>query len=152
MTTRGINNGSDYFGIRSIRSRKFKYIWNFTPQIKFQNACTNAAIFKSWQAKAVADSDAADKVRRYEHRPQEELYDVTKDQYEWNNLADDPKYAGIKAELRKHLLEWMEAMGDKGQQSELEAFEHQNRGRRRKNKKTGKNRKKTQRAKKKGQR
>ncbi|MHC4755176.1 MAG: sulfatase family protein [Planctomycetota bacterium] len=149
MTTRGINNGSEHFGIRSIRSRKFKYIWNFTPEIKFQNVCTNAPIFKSWRAKAQSDSDAADKVRRYEHRPEEELYDVTKDQYEWNNLADDPKYARIKAELRKNLLEWMKAMGDKGQQTELEAFEHQNSGKRRKKKKSGKNRKKTQQAKKK---
>ncbi len=129
MTTRGINSGSDYFGIRSIRSRRFKYVWNFTPEIKFQNACTNSNIFKSWQEKAATDADAADKVRRYEHRPEEELYDITKDQYEWNNLADDPEYAAVKSELRKQLLKWMQAMGDKGQQTELEAFEHQNRNR-----------------------
>ena len=129
MTTRGINNGSDYFGIRSIRSRRFKYVWNFTPEIKFQNACTNSNIFKSWQAKAISDADAADKVRRYEHRPEEELYDITNDKYEWNNLADDPKYAKVKAALRRRLLEWMQAMGDKGQQTELEAFEHQTRNR-----------------------
>ena len=129
MTTRGIINGSEYFGIRSIRSRKFKYVWNFTPEIKFKNACTNSNIFKSWQDKAATDPDAADKVRRYEHRPAEELYDITKDQYEWHNLADDPKYAKVKAELRNRLLKWMQAMGDKGQQTELEAFEHQNRNR-----------------------
>lgn len=125
MTTRGINNGSEHFGIRSIRSSRLKYVWNFTPEIKFQNACTNSNIFNSWQEKAASDTDAADKVRRYEHRPAEELYDITKDQYEWNNLADDPKYARVKAEIKKRLLEWMEAMGDKGQQTELEAFEHQ---------------------------
>ena len=125
MTTRGINNGSEHFGIRSIRSKRFKYVWNFTPETKFQNACTRSNIFKSWQDKAANDSDAADKVHRYEHRPAEELYDITKDQYEWNNLADNPKYARVKAELRMRLLEWMKAMGDKGQQTELEAFEHQ---------------------------
>ncbi len=125
MTTRGIINGSEHFGIRSIRSSRFKYVWNFTPDTKFQNACTNSNIFKSWQDKAATDTDAADKVRRYEHRPAEELYDITKDQYEWNNLADNPKYAGVKAGLRRRLQEWMEAMGDKGQQTELEALEHQ---------------------------
>ena len=134
MTTRGINNGSDYFGIRSIRSRRFKYVWNFTPEVKFQNACTYSNIFKSWQQKAVTNTDAADKVRRYEHRPEEELYDIIKDQYEWNNLADNPKYAKVKAELRKQLLKWMQHMGDKGQQTELEAFEHQNRNRNNKRK------------------
>jgi uncharacterized sulfatase len=125
MTTRGIINASEHFGIRSIRSRRFKYVWNFTPEIKFQNACTKSNIFKSWQDKAATDNDAADKVRRYEHRLEEELYDITKDQYEWNNLADNPKYTRVKARLRRRLLEWMEAMGDKGQQTELEALEHQ---------------------------
>jgi N-sulfoglucosamine sulfohydrolase len=138
MTTRGINNGSDYFGIRSIRSDRFKYVWNFTPEIKFQNACTNSNIFKSWQQKAATDADAADKIRRYEHRPKEELYDITKDQYEWNNLADDPKYAKVKAELSKRLLKWMQDMGDKGQQTELEAFEHQTRNRAKKSKESAK--------------
>ena len=135
MTTRGINNGSDYFGIRSIRSRRYKYVWNFTPEVKFQNACTNSNIFKSWQEKAEIDNDAAEKVRRYENRPEEELYDIIKDQYEWNNLADNPKYAKVKAELRTQLLKWMRDMGDKGQQTELEAFEHQNRNRNKSKKK-----------------
>ena len=125
MTTRGIINGSEHYGIRSIRSNRFKYVWNFTPDTKFQNACTKSNIFKSWQDKAAIDANAADKVRRYEHRPAEELYDITKDQYEWNNLADNPKYARVKAGLRRRLLEWMEATGDKGQQTELEALEHQ---------------------------
>ncbi len=130
MTTRGIINASEHFGIRSIRSRQFKYIWNFTPQTKFQNACTKSSIFQSWRDRAADDADAADKLRRYEHRPGVELYDVTEDPYEWNNLADDPAYATAKEELRRQLLRWMEAVGDKGQQTELEAFEHQGRARR----------------------
>ncbi|HUT09182.1 MAG TPA: sulfatase [Thermoguttaceae bacterium] len=125
MTTRGIINGSEHFGIRSIRSPQFKYIWNFTPDVQFQNACTKSAIFQSWRETSANDADAADKVRRYEHRPGEELYDVTKDPYEWNNLADDPEYAETKDELRTKLLAWMKAMGDQGQQTELDAFQHQ---------------------------
>ncbi len=132
MTTRGTINASEHFGIRSIRSRRFKYVWNFTPEIKFQNACTKSSIFVSWQDKAANDPDAADKVRRYEHRPAEELYDVVKDQYEWNNLADDPKYTRVKTQLRNRLVAWMKDMGDKGQQTELEAWEHQARNRNKK--------------------
>jgi uncharacterized sulfatase len=130
MTTRGIINCSDYFGIRCVRSERFKYIWNFTPEMKFQNACTKSTIFRSWQQKAANDPDAAEKVRRYEHRPGEELYDVAKDPYEWENLAGDPEYAKIKEELRAELLAWMQSQGDKGQQTELEAREHQGRARR----------------------
>jgi len=147
MTTRGIINAPKHFGIRSIRSRKYKYVWNFTPEVKFQNACTKSGIFESWREKAATDPDAADKVRRYEHRPGEELFDIVKDPYEWNNLADDPKYAGIKADLRKRLLTWMEEMGDKGQQTELEADQHLARNR---NKKTKDERKKGRGTKKKG--
>jgi uncharacterized sulfatase len=132
MTTRGINNGSDFFGSRSIRASKFKYVWNFTPEVKFQNACTSSKIFKSWQQKAETDSDAAEKVNRYENRPGEELYDITKDPYEWNNLADDPQYTTIKIRMRRRLENWMNAMGDKGQQTELEALEHQARNRNKK--------------------
>ena len=127
MTTRGIINGSEHFGIRSIRSQRFKYIWNFTPDVQFQNACTKSAVFQTWRERAANDADAAERVRRYEHRPGEELYDVTKDPYEWNNLADDPEYAEAKGELRTRLLAWMEAMGDQGQQTELNALQHQTR-------------------------
>ncbi|MBI2480789.1 MAG: sulfatase [Planctomycetia bacterium] len=129
MTTRGIINGSPYFGIRSVRSDKFKYIINFTPDVTFTNACTKSGAFKSWEEKADAgDADAADKVRRYYHRPAEELYAITEDTYEWNNLAADPKFAEVKAELRDQLDAWMLAQGDKGQETELAALEHQGRG------------------------
>jgi uncharacterized sulfatase len=129
MTTRGIINGSSYFGIRSIRSDKFKYILNFTPDETFTNACTNSGTFKSWEQKATAgDADAAEKVRRYYHRPAEELYAITEDTDEWNNLAGDPKFAEVKAELRSQLDAWMLAQGDKGQETELAALKHQGRG------------------------
>ena len=39
-TTRGIINAPEYFGIRSIRSQNFKYIWNFTPEVRYENVVT----------------------------------------------------------------------------------------------------------------
>ncbi len=130
MTTRGINNGSDHFGIRSVRSDKYKYILNLTPEITFKNACVKLPSFVSWKKKAVAgDAVAAEVVRRYEHRPAEELYDVTQDTLEWTNLADDPELSEAKAELKNQLAIWMKAQGDKGVQTEMEALEHQGRNR-----------------------
>lgn len=128
-TTRGINNGSDYFGIRSVRGKRYKYILNLTPEVTYTNASTNSKVFLSWKAKAESDQDAAEKVRRYQHRPAEELYDIQADPFEWNNLAEDPKYAKVKAELKQQLSAWMKSQGDEGQQTELEARQHQNRGR-----------------------
>ena len=88
MTTRGIINGSESFGIRSVRSEDFKYLRNLTPETTFRNVCVTSGIFRSWQKKAQnGDADAAEKVRRYQHRPAEELYDIRKDTYEWKNLA-----------------------------------------------------------------
>ncbi len=130
MTTRGINKGSPFFGIRSIRSEKYKYIVNFTPDVTFQNACTNSTIFKSWRQKAVdGDATAAEKINRYQNRPAEEFYAITEDPYEWHNLANDPQCAEHKAELKQELSRWMESCGDRGQQTELEALEHQGRAR-----------------------
>jgi uncharacterized sulfatase len=74
QTTRGINNGSDHFGIRSVRDTRYRYIRNLTPEATFQNASTQDATFKSWQAKAAAGDAVAQRlVHDYQHRPAEEL-------------------------------------------------------------------------------
>ncbi len=125
MTTRGIINGSDHFGIRSVRSEQYKYIWNFTPETTFQNACTRSPEFKSWEVKAASgDQDARSKVHRYMHRPEIELYDVLADPLELNNLAADPKYDDRQAEFRAELEGWMTRCGDRGQATELDALQY----------------------------
>lgn len=130
MTTRGINNGSETFGIRSVRGERYKYIMNLSPEIKFTNACTQTKAFQSWVAKAAGgDADAADKVHRYQHRPAEELFDLQADPLEWNNRASDPALSDVKKNLRRKLEQWMDSQGDKGQQTELDAYEHQKRAR-----------------------
>ena len=129
MTTRGIINGSETFGIRSVRGKRFKYILNLSPEVKFTNACSQGRCFQSWKKKAESgDADAADKVNRYHHRPAIELFDMENDPYEWKNLADDPTYESVKSELKQKLSSWMAEQGDKGQQTEIEALEHQKRG------------------------
>ena len=45
----------------------------------------------------------------------------------WNNLVDEPMYGKVKKELKAKLYKWMAQQGDKGQETELEAFEHQGR-------------------------
>lgn len=130
MTTRGIINHPGHYGIRSVRSDRYKLIVNLTPEVTFTNACTKSPEFVSWVKKAEAgNADAAEKMKRYQVRPGIELYDVTKDWYEWENLAANPEYAAVVAELKAKLDEWMASQGDKGQETELEAYEHQGRNR-----------------------
>ena len=129
QTTRGTINAPPFYGIRSVRSDRYKLIVNLTPEVTFTNACTSSPEFRSWIAKADAgDADAADKVRRYQHRPAIELYDLRADPFEWQNLADDPAHADIVAQLRGKLAAWMTAQGDAGQATELTAHEHQRGG------------------------
>jgi uncharacterized sulfatase len=127
-TTKGINNGSDYYGIRAIVDENYRYIWNLTPEIEFLNVVNNKDIpdswWKSWLVKAKSDDKAKTLVTKYSKRPMEELYNIKDDKWCQNNLADNPEYGYVKQKLRTQLLNWMAECGDKGQQTELEAFDH----------------------------
>ncbi|MEM6280157.1 MAG: sulfatase [Verrucomicrobiota bacterium] len=130
MTTRGIINGSETFGIRSARSRDYLYIRNLTPEIRFTNACTQSPEFLSWVRKAEGGAKkAARLVEKYHHRPAEELYEVSGEWHNWKNLADSPEHASIKEELSSQLDAWMADQGDLGQETEANAHEHQSRNR-----------------------
>lgn len=48
----------------------------------------------------------------YGKRPMYELYDLKKDPHETKNVADDPAYASIKAELEKRLMDELSRTGD----------------------------------------
>ena len=129
MTTKGINNGSKSFGIRSVRDERYKYIWNFTPDIEFENACTHSLVFKSWIKKAQAgDAGAKERVHRYQWRPEIEVYDLKNDPYEWNNIAGTEEVKKVQKRLSGALKKWMNSQGDLGQETELAALERQRRG------------------------
>lgn len=128
QTSRGIFDGPEYYGIRSIANKQYRYIYNLTPEATFQNTAVNSKWWKSWEAKAQNDAFARQQVKLYQHRPQEELYDVVNDPLEMNNLAQDKKYDNVKKQLKDELFKWMKSQGDKGQQTEMEALSHMNKG------------------------
>ena len=70
---------------------------------------------------AKTDPKAARLVKRYLNRPAEELYDLSKDPYELNNLAGREKQAKVKARLKQQLQDWMTSQGDLGQATEMAA-------------------------------
>ncbi|MBN2841490.1 MAG: sulfatase, partial [Sedimentisphaerales bacterium] len=126
MTSRGIYDGPEYYGSRSVRSEQFKYIWNFTPDVPAKNTCSEKSPeFKSWERLALAgDQKAKTLTSRYRFRPEIELYDVVNDPLEMNDLTGDEKYASVKAQLREQLDLWMSHCNDKGQETEMSALEH----------------------------
>lgn len=128
-TTKGILYGSECYPIRSIRTDTHKYIWNLKPDAAFKNIVTAKppAYWKSWIAKAKTDPKAARLVEEYQHRPEEELYDLANDPFELNNVAAAPANAELKAALRKRLDAFMKEQGDKGIETEMDAKSRQNR-------------------------
>ena len=125
QTTRGINNGSEHYGIRSVVNDRFRYILNLTPEATFKNNITEKETWwNGWEEAAKTDEFAAAMVTKYQHRPAHELYDVVADPYNMNNLADDPQYQETMEQLHAKLETWMKSCGDLGQETEMEALQH----------------------------
>ena len=128
QTTRGILSGSDHYGIRSVVGERYRFIWNLSPDAEFKNVVNNRpeakTYWQSWLEAAVTDPWAAERVHAYGFRPEEELFDILEDPWCTRNLAGDPEYASIKAEHRKELKDWMKECGDRGVETEMEAFLH----------------------------
>lgn len=133
-TTRGINNGSESFGIRTIRSEKYRYVLNLNPEAKFTNAVNRTKWWKEWVQLAESGDEHAKKcVGDYQKRPPVELFDVRRDPHNQINLAGQADLAEIESELRERLMAWMTSQGDEGNATEMAALDHQwNRQRKRK--------------------
>jgi arylsulfatase A-like enzyme len=108
--------------IRSVRTKRFKYIRNFLPNRPHlqPNAYKDAkriliALRKCHEEGTLND---AQELLFRDVRAPEELYDISADPYEINNLADDPKLAETLKEMRARLDTWMEATDDKGRKPE----------------------------------
>jgi uncharacterized sulfatase len=112
------------YPIRAVRTREWKYIRNLDASAEHHTHVDKAAggdgrdYWDSWARKAKTDPAAASVVGRYHRRPAEELYDLSADPWELNNLAADPPRAAILASLRADLEAWMKVQGDSGLKTE----------------------------------
>ena len=125
QTTRGIISGSDYYGIRSVADKKYRYIVNLTPEAAFKNTETKGGFLKSGLKLLKPDPHAKWVTDKYQHRPAVELYDLEKDPYCISNIAGKPENKPIIERMDKALKEWMALCGDEGQGTEMKALEHQ---------------------------
>jgi len=85
---------SQYDPMRSIRTDDYSYIFNFDAG-RPENCCieVNHGPLHTEQLE----------ILNVGRKPPEELYDLRSDPHELKNLAEDPDYAGIKAELQQRL-------------------------------------------------
>ncbi|MDF1816907.1 MAG: sulfatase [Verrucomicrobiales bacterium] len=102
--------------IRSVRTRRYKYIKNFHPEIPYmQHSGYKRSQYPvdtlmrvlhgegKWAAPFMAVT-----------RPEEELYDLKNDPHEMNNLAGLPGHQETLKSLREDLDVWIEKTGDQG--------------------------------------
>jgi N-sulfoglucosamine sulfohydrolase len=102
-----------YYPMRVVRTRTHKLILNLAHPLPYPFASDiyNSA---SWQGVLARKDTMLGKRSReaFEHRPREELYDLTKDPDELKNVAGDPAYADVLKDLRAKLKNWQTATKD----------------------------------------
>jgi uncharacterized sulfatase len=91
------------FPSRMVRGQKFKYIKNYNSiEVYESNFGSNQIINEFIKIGA----------KSFPNTPYEELYDLSVDPYQTNNLAKNPIYLPEKEKLLKVLEEWMKSQND----------------------------------------
>lgn len=124
QTTVGMNNGSSSYPVRSVRNKQYKYIRNLSYEIPFQNNETEleGRHYRHWLKITEDQPEVHEWVKKYQFRPEEELYDIVNDPWEKINIIDDPAQVAVKSELRSALDAWMDRQGDEGKATEANAW------------------------------
>jgi N-sulfoglucosamine sulfohydrolase len=119
FATHSQDTGMNMTPMRCIRTARYKYIYNLSPEIEYTTHMDKAKdhdggreYWDSWIRAGETNLRAAEVLKRYHWRPREELYDVRLDPYEVHNLADNAIYADIKRDLSRQLVEWRKQQND----------------------------------------
>ena len=120
FTTHTGDKDMNAYPIRSVRTHKWKLIHNLRPDLAHTNHTDQlrrmgASMFwDEWAQLYKTDAKAQALIDRYFSRPPFELYDMTQDPWELNNLIDQPEHAQQVAALKSALFDWMAQQGDTG--------------------------------------
>lgn len=104
---------------RTIRTNTHRYILNLEPDTIFTTHITGTKsgkhylpFWNSWIEKSKTDERAGKICEAYLNRPLEELYDLEKDPFEMNNLAENPEYKRLLKSLQEQLVTWCKTQND----------------------------------------
>jgi N-sulfoglucosamine sulfohydrolase len=107
------------FRFRTVRDARIRYIRNFTPDRPFLQAnAYKETSYPVWNL--LKRLHAAGKLTPAQDRlctptmPEDELYDLTRDPHEIDNLAGRPEYEADLSRLRKALDVWIDETDDQG--------------------------------------
>ncbi|MFC1498371.1 sulfatase-like hydrolase/transferase [Verrucomicrobiota bacterium] len=106
-----------YDMVRSVRDKKYRYIRNYMPHRIYGlrlEYLWKAPSMRSWErAFRTGKCNPAQSIF-WGPKPAEELYDVTVDPHEINNLADDPGLKDVLERMRKANMRWVREIRDAG--------------------------------------
>jgi len=102
-----------YYPMRVVRTRAHKLIWNIAHPLPYPFA-SDLYDSKSWQGALARQltTFGPRTVQAYTHRPPFELYDLERDPLESTNLAANPTFAQVFAELKAKIKVFQERTGD----------------------------------------
>jgi arylsulfatase A-like enzyme len=112
--------------IRSVRGERYRYIRNFHPELPYMqyiNYMDEMPIMREWRRLAFEGKlNDTQKLFMSRTKPKEELYDLEKDPYEINNLADaeSVEIQNVKKEMSAALDKWIIDTKDLGEVPEKE--------------------------------
>ncbi len=113
--------------MRAIRSRDYKLILNLMPErpyLQFNRYKEGAYPMLAEMSVLYLEGKLTPEQAAFfaPHKPPIELYDLRTDPYELHNVADDPRYAEVKATLLAELENWRKnVIHDKGVDDEFRA-------------------------------
>ena len=118
FTTHSGDRKMNVYLSRSVRTERYKLIWNLHPEFAFTTHIdmlvreTSGDYFKEWLERAKTDKDAANTVAKHHGRPEFELFDLEADPNELSNLAGNQNMKQVQHELMAELKAWIKEQGD----------------------------------------
>ena len=116
---------NQYYPMRAIRTRDHSYILNLAHPLDYPIA-GDVAGSPSWRAIVADPSIRLGKRTQasYLKRPAEELYDLRRDPNELTNVANDPDYASVRAQLAERLRARRAATRDPWLAGQTDPYSH----------------------------
>ena len=112
---------SDIDRIRCVRSKRFKYIRNYMPEVPYiESGFNNVDVVRLLTELHKAGELPPVNAGYFQPKPAEEFYDLEADPWELNNLISSPDHQKTVAEMRKQLDGWIVQTNDLGRFPESE--------------------------------
>jgi N-sulfoglucosamine sulfohydrolase len=125
FASHGFHEIQQYYPMRALRTRQYKYIVNLAAPLEFPIA-GDIASSPTWKVIAARPSAGlgARTLQAFLHRPPEELYDLQADPSEVRNLAGDPAHRTVIERMRAEMKKFRSETHDPWLPGQAAAFGH----------------------------